>query len=100
MSYDIYTGLLKAFPFPTTVNTDVCFTYENNHSKFNELKSKYPIESIAGTGDDLSKAINLLNWVSVHIYHKCDYAGETPRNSLDLLDYAFDKEVENGINCV
>jgi hypothetical protein len=100
MSYDIYTGLLKVFPFPKEADTNAHFVYENNHPKFQELKSKYPIESIAGEGDDLSKAINLLSWVSSHVHHKGDYAGETPPNSLDLLDYAFDKNAENGINCV
>ena len=100
MSYDIYTGLLKVYTLPTAVDTDVRFTYDNHHPKLDELKSTFPIESIAGEGDDLSKAINLLNWVSTHIYHKGDYSGATFPNSLYLLDYAYDKGVDNGVNCV
>lgn len=100
MGYDIYTGLLKVFPLSLTSDTKVNFIYENNHPKFDDLKSKYGIEAIAGDGDDLSKAINLLNWLSSNIYHKPDYPGETPTNSLDLLDYAFGKGAENGINCL
>lgn len=70
MSYDIYTGLLKVFNLPTSDDTDVRFTYNNNHPKLNELKSIYSIASVTGDGDDLSRAISLLNWVSTHIYHK------------------------------
>ena len=100
MGYDIYTGLLKVFALPTAVNGYARFVCDNGHPDFNQLKSKYPIEFIAGEGDDLSKALNLLHWVSAHIYHKGDYAGSVPQNSLDLLEYAYDKGYENGINCV
>ena len=99
MSYDIYTGLLKAFPLPMA-KTDTCFAYDNNHPKFDILKSSYPIETIAGSGDDFSKAKNLLHWVSDNIYHKGDYSGQVPMNSLDLLDAAYGKGPEHGINCV
>jgi len=100
MSYDIYTGLLKAFPLPATMVNDVHFSYKNNHPKFDLLKRKHPIEAIAGDGDDFSKAKNLLNWVSGHIYHKGDFNGEAAYNSLDLLDHSFDKGSSCGINCV
>ena len=100
MSYDIYTGLLKAFELPTAIKSDVKFAYDNSHPKLDRLKSTYPIEAVAGDGDDFSKAVNLLKWVSGHIYHKSDYVGSTPCNALDLLDYAYDKGSANGINCV
>jgi hypothetical protein len=100
MSYDIYTGLLKAFPLPTADEKGIHFSYDNNHPKFNILKSSYPIESIAGDGEDFSKAVNLLHWVSNHIYHKGNYDGTIAHNSLDLLNYAYDKGNLCGINCV
>lgn len=99
MSYDIYTGLLKAFSLPTLSADDVSFSYVNNHEKFETLKESYPIEEVAGTGNDLSKAINLLQWVSSNIYHKGD-GNTTQRNALDLLEYSFKKEKTFGINCV
>ena len=100
MSYDIYTGLLKAFALPAVVDGDISLICDNSHPDFSRLKSKYPIESIAGEGDDLSKALNLLHWVSEHIYHKGDYAGSVPQNAIDLLAYSYDEGYENGINCV
>jgi len=99
MSYDIYSGLLKAFAMPTAIKTDIYFVYDNNNPHFNQLKSNYQIETVASDGDDFSKAVNLLNWVSKHIYYKGDYDG-TLGNSLDLLNYAYDKGELGGINCV
>jgi hypothetical protein len=100
MSYDIYTGLIKAFPLPIVVKRDIHFSYDNNHPKFSLLRSSYPIEAIAGDGDDFSKAVNLLHWVSKHTYHKGDYDGAIAHNSLDLLNYAYSKGILCGINCV
>ncbi len=100
MSYDIYTGLLKAFSLPTTKEMQVHFVYDNDNSQFNQLKSSYPIESIAGNRGDFSKAINLLHWLSDHIYHKGDFDGHITHNSLSLLNYSYDKGNQSGINCV
>ena len=100
MSYDIYTGLLKAFILPATEKRDIHFSYDNNLPKFSLLRSSYPIEAIAGAGDDFSKAVNLLHWVSKHTYHKGDYDGAVAHNSLDLLNYSYDKGNLCGINCV
>lgn len=100
MSYDIYTGLLKAFSLPTTEKTHIHFTYDNENPQFVQLRSKYMIETIAGNGGDFSKAINLLHWISGHIYHKEDYDGRIAYNSLSLLNYAYDKGNLCGINCV
>lgn len=99
MSYDIYTGLLKSFAMPAATGTPVLFTYDHYHPKLMQLKSEYPIVAIAGDGDDLSKAVNLLHWVSGHNYHKGD-AGPIAQNSLDLLNYAYNKGSAYGINCV
>jgi len=99
MSYDIYSGLLKAFAMSTATKTNTNFSYDNNNPHFNQLKSNYPIETVAGNGDDFSKAVNLMNWVSEHIFYKGDYEG-TLGNSLDLLNYAYNKGESGGINCV
>lgn len=89
MSYDIYTGLLKAFPLRQTGNIQPIFTYNNNNPCFKQLESGYKIASVAGNGTDFSKAVNLLKWVSKHNYHKGDFNGNIPYNSLDLLKYSF-----------
>ena len=99
-AFDIYTGLLKAFPMPVSANNNINFSYVYDHPKYEALKCKYPIEAIAGNGDDFSKAVNLLHWVSTHNYHKGDYGENIPQNALDLLNYSYDKDSSCGINCV
>jgi hypothetical protein len=98
--YDIYTGLLKAFPLTIADKSDVNFSCKHDHPKFDTLKNTYPIETIAGDGDDFSKTVNLLQWVSAHNYHKGDYRGSIAQNALDLLNHSYNKDISCGINCV
>jgi hypothetical protein len=100
MSYDIYTGLLKMYPLPHENKSCVNFISDDNHPGFEKLKNTYPVENIAGNGNDFSKAKELLHWLFNHTYHKGDYSGGIANNSLDLLTYAYDKGLEFGINCV
>lgn len=99
MSINVYCGLLKMFDDFSYSNYDVNFEYIHDHPKFTELKKKYPIEEVAGNGNDLSKAINLLSWLSKNVYHNSQYNNHIPNNSIDLLDYAYKGGKENGINC-
>ena len=96
-SYDVFTGLLKVFPLPSeSLDGSISF----DHSRFGLLKEKYPIDEVAGGGDDFAKAKNLLYWVSAHVTHKGDYRGDIAKDALSLLDYAYDKGAAQGINCV
>lgn len=99
MSYDIYTGLLKMYnEFIDTNIKKFSFVYEHDHPEFKALKMKYPIEKVAGTGDDLSKAMNLMNWLASNIYHNNYYDNHIPNNANDLLDYALSNGKEHGLN--
>lgn len=100
MSYDVYTGLLKAFPLRAEGEKDIHFSYDNGNSQFKYLKTQYPIQTIASDGKDFSKAVNLLHWISEHVYHKGDYDGTIAHNSLDLLNYSYNNGSAYGINCV
>jgi len=100
MSYDIYTGLLKTFPLPKEKRDVVMLSYDMAHPQFVELKAKYPIEAVAGGGDDFSKAINLLQWVSSNIYHRPNLPADIPHDALHLLDYGLGKGADNGFYCV
>lgn len=100
MSYDVYTGLLKAFPLRKKGNMKPCFTFDHNSPYFEKLKNIYPIIDIAGDGTDFSKAVNVLKWVSRHNYHKGNFNVNIPYNSIELLNYSYNNGAEYGINCV
>lgn len=99
MDYDAYAGILKMMDDFQDMNAHIEFNYNYDDAVSRKLKSKYHVDEIAGEGNTLSKAINLLTWISSHIYHDGDYDGHITNNALDLLEYSYDNGLEHGINC-
>lgn len=99
MSYDIYTGILKMMDQFQDNNIEIDFQYGYDETIADRLRIKYSIDSIAGTGNTLSKATNLLTWLNEHTKHVGNYDGQIANNALELLAYSYDKGMEGGINC-
>jgi hypothetical protein len=99
MSYDIYTGILKMMDEFQDMNSNINFQYNYDIASSKRLKIKYHIDEISGTSSTLSKAMNLLDWLSSHIYHVGNYDGHIANNALELLAYSYDNGLECGINC-
>ena len=73
------------------------FTYqESTDTNLLQLKTLYKLDSVAGTGDELSRIFNLFNWVHNNILHDGGNATTGPENSLAILNYI--KETGNGVN--
>jgi hypothetical protein len=100
--YNILRGILKMHSTfrGTTENADIQLQFDFTDENFSVLRTKYGLEAIAGTGDDLSKSLNILFWLCEHTYHKGMYDNHVPMNTLDLLEYAYDTDAERGINCL
>lgn len=99
VSYDIYTGILKMFEdFPES-SSNTKLSYDTSDKQLQSLRQRYSLDGIAGHGDDLSKSLNILSWLSSNTIHKGNYGNHIPNNSLDLLEYAFQQGAEHGINC-
>lgn len=99
MSYDVYTGLLKMFGKFIDSSSDAKLSYDVSSKRLIELKDKYSLDSIAGDGDDLSKTLNILFWLSDNTTHSGNYGNHISNNSLDLLEYAFKQGRDRAINC-
>jgi len=102
MEYNIYSGILKIF---SDFNNDelgkVSFKYEMDHPSYELLRDKYDLIKIAGKDSDLSKALNLLTWLSESVSYKGNSGNEfTEQNAFELLNYAFGKGEKYGINCL
>ena len=102
--YDLYTGALRVFHDFSASNDnieDYSFSYDLTSPQYEYLKSKYHIDSVAGNGSELEKALKLLKWCSQNVLHN----GGTkdvefiPKTSGDILDYAFGKGREFGVYC-
>jgi hypothetical protein len=98
----ILCGILKVHNTfrGTTENADIKLRFDFADENLSVLKAKYGLEAIAGTGDDLSKSLNILFWLCEHTYHVGNYDNHVPMNALDLLEYAYDTGAEQGLNCL
>jgi hypothetical protein len=96
-----YNMLLKKYNnFRGTSNNSTKLQFDFSNENFLILKNKYELDKVAGNGNDLSKALNILYWLCKHTYHKGNYDNHVSKNSLDLLEYSFDKEDDGGLNCL
>lgn len=96
-----YNTLLKKYNnFRETSDNSIKLQFDFSNENFSALKSKYELNKAAGNVNDLSRALNILYWLCEHTYHKADYDNHVPMNSLDLLEYSFNKGDDGGLNCL
>lgn len=97
---NLYQGILAMSGELGTVSSGKVSLYQKRPPEFYaELRSKYPIVEIAGTGSNLNRALNLLHWVYDNNYHR-DSDGELKENNaLTTFGRSFGKGRENGLNC-
>jgi transglutaminase-like putative cysteine protease len=96
--YNVYSGILKMMDDFRDDGLEVQIKYRLEDD-YSELKNTYHLNEIAGGGSDFQKALNLLGWISSHIYHYGNYDNHVKNTAMDLLEYAFDKGINCGINC-
>ncbi|MDR1231801.1 MAG: transglutaminase domain-containing protein [Spirochaetaceae bacterium] len=101
-NYNILRGILRMnHNFRgTTENKNIKLQFDYSNENLSVLRTKYGLDAIAGTGGDLSKSLNILFWLCEHVCHNGDYDNHIPMNSLDLLEYAYDKNTEQALNCL
>lgn len=97
---EVYSGIL--FNSQTfEIGQEVVCSYDFGDSKYDELKSRYPLLKVAGKGGDFEKALRICRWLSSNLTHQGDFSltNNIEYNSITLLDYAFGNN-EHDINCV
>lgn len=74
------------------------FTYQDmNNPNLVKIRTDLKLDSIAGTGNEISKIINLLHWVHNTIRHDGSSSNPKSRNTLDLISVC--KKENRGVNC-
>lgn len=73
-------------------------TYRFDCPEYTELKEKYDLEKIAGSGSDFERARRLLFHFAPRLAHSPMYDNHIEINALRLLEYSLDNS-EQGINC-
>ena len=95
---NVYRGILfhnQIFESGTTQE----FIYEFDCPEYEELRCKYSLIRIAGTGSDFARAKRLLHHFSPRLTHSPWYDNHIECNALRLLEYSLDNP-EQGINCL
>lgn len=101
-TFDEYSAMLAESNTFNTVDNDPKYSdtdYNFEDPVLAQIKATYGIEAIAGAGDELSKTINLLAWVSKNVTHDgSKNVNVAVENGYTLLQHSFGKK-DNGINC-
>lgn len=63
------------------------------------LADKYNLSAVATAETDFEKVLQVLNWLTEHTYYSGAQMRLLTDNSLDILEYSFDKPFVNAINC-
>ena len=95
---DIYSGVLFHNQAFEDGNADDII-YEFDCPEFEELRRKYDLVKLAGTGSDLDRAKRLLHYLAPRLTHSSWYDNHIECNALRLLEYSLDNP-EQGINCL
>ena len=99
--FETYCGLLRLYDgFAAEEDGSVReFEYDHAHPGFRKLRDRYRLDDVAGDGDEMARSLRLLDWLHRHVRH-ADTRLSLEMNSLSLLEHAFDKGKESGINCL
>jgi len=74
------------------------FTYQSaGNPYFISLRKRYNLDSIAGTGDDLSQVVNLMHWLHNLVPHDGNNGNPEIKNAEAMIDVC--KKENRGLNC-
>lgn len=92
--------LRQAGPYDSSAPTDSLprFRYADpNDRDLVRVREYFNLDSIAGSGDELSKIRNLMDWVHNAVRHDGSSRNPTSRNAIDLIEVC--RKENRGINC-
>jgi len=90
--------LQKSGPYNRVSSNLPAFTYQpTTDSNLVALKNKFNLDSVAGTGDEISKIKRLLYWAHNSVRHDGNSNNPPVKNAIDLI--AVCKKENRGVNC-
>ncbi len=98
--YGSYIDMLKSSGDydNTSKYADISFTYQSsNDSNLLALRNKYKLDSIAGTGSDILKILNVMHWLHNYVPHNGSNGTSKIKNAIEMIKYG--KKNNQGINC-
>ena len=81
---------------PFVTNIDNITSYRDFHK---QITNKFKLSNIATDNSDFEKVLQILNWLKEHTFYNGAQIIPICDNTLDILNYSFDKPFKNAINC-
>lgn len=94
-----YLDILKTGDkYDTDTDEKIAFTYQDSSNvALKELRKKYNLDSIAGSGNEFAKMINILYWVHNLVPHDGQNENPAVKNAVDLIEVC--EKDDRGLNC-
>lgn len=94
-----YLDILKTGDkYNTGTDEKIAFTYQDSSNvALKELRKKYNLDSIAGSGNEFAKMINLLYWLHNLVPHDGQNENPVVKNAVDLIEVC--EKDDRGLNC-
>ncbi|GIO31826.1 MULTISPECIES: transglutaminase domain-containing protein [Paenibacillus] len=95
---DHYLKLLELTGYSTASEDNIPFQYqcESEAAELRKLRQTYDLEKAAGSGDELSRIINLMKWVGQKLKHG-DVPAPDPCHALHVLEHV--RQTGARMNC-
>lgn len=96
---DYLSILKKAKNYNTGEKRDIPkFTYQKpDNPNLMELRKGFKLDSIAGTGNEISKILNLMHWIHQLIPHDGQHENPVVKNAMSMITVC--KKDNRGLNC-
>ena len=95
---DYYAMLAEYSDFNCEGAQDVVFSIDLIDPRLAQLEETWGLRAIAGTGDSLSQALNLMHWLRTHTHKVTGGRFKENLNAAEILEYAYDNK-KDGLNC-
>ncbi len=93
-----YSGMLKASKAYTADKKEYQFNYANpNDPNLVRLRTTFNLDSIAGSGNEISKIKNIMYWVHDIVRHDGSSYNPDQKNAIDMITLC--QKEKRGVNC-
>jgi hypothetical protein len=98
-AFNGYLDKLKEYPLYNNAETvNYVFSYmDSSNVNLKNLKHKYKLDSIAGSGDELSRIFNLMLWVNNNLRHDGNSQNPYPMNADNIIETC--RNGNKAVNC-
>lgn len=97
--YNIFRGALFSFNTYTKDDGEITLRYDTA-TEYEDINTLYRLNDITMPGTTHTKCLSLMNYQTAHLMHNGSYDNHIKTGLLDLLEYAWDSEQKESLNCL